>query len=213
MRDLLNKKIVLVGAGGHCKSVADTLKKTEDYNEIIITDPDVPAGSFLLGCRIVGDDSNLTNAYMSGFEDAFITVGSIGNTSTRRRLHKVLQGIGFNFPSVIDTSAVIAEDAVIADGVFVGKTAVINSGSKIGEFAIVNSGAIIEHDCSIGKFTHISVGAVICGGCSIGDDVFIGANSTVVQGISIGSNSVIGAAGTVLADVPENTTVLGTWRG
>ena len=211
MQDLSSKKIVLVGAGGHCKSVLDSLKKISKYDEIVITDPKVPAGSYVMGCEVVGGDDILPDLFRKGYREAFITVGSIKNTSIRRRLYNALFELGFSFPSIIDPSANVAGDTVISDGVFVGKNAIVNSGSKIDKFSIINTGAIVEHDCLVGEFSHISVSAVVCGDCRLCENVFIGANATIIQCIRIGENSVIGAGSTILSNVHENSVVNGLW--
>ena len=213
MPDLSNRKLVLIGGGGHCASVCDTLRKCGIYDEIVITDKELPEGSISCGCTVAGTDDKLPELFAKGYTDAVITVGSINDDSVRRKIADGADGIGFSVPIIMDPSASVAEDAVVSDGVFVGKQAVINAGSRIGRFAIINTSAVVEHNCSIGDFTHISIGAVVCGDCVIGDDVFIGANATVIQGVSIGSNSIIGAGSVILADVPDNMTVKGIWKG
>ena len=213
MPDSLNKKLVLIGGGGHCASVYDSLKKCGEYRDIVITDNGIPEGETVCGCIVAGSDDKLPTLFSEGYKDAVITVGSIKDDSTRRRIKDDAQKTGFSFPAVIDPSAAIADDAKISDGVFVGKRSVINTGSLVGRFSIINTAAVIEHNCSVGEFTHISIGAVVCGDCVIGDDVFIGANATVIQGVTIGSGCTIAAGALVLADVPGNTTVKGVWKG
>lgn len=46
----------------------------------------------------------------------------------------------------------------------------------------------------------------------IGDNVFIGCNATVLGNVTVGNNVIIGAHALVLADVPDNTTVVGIWK-
>lgn len=209
---MLNNKIVLIGGGGHCKSVIDTLVRMGCYSKIMVTDKDISSGEKILGCPVVGRDEILPRLFECDYQKAFITVGSIKSTEIRRRIYGEARSIGFSFPLIVDPSAIIAESAVISQGVFIGKNAVVNADVKLDDFSIINTGAIIEHECHIGQFTHISVGAVVCGNVEIESDVFIGANATIIQGIKIGMNSVIGAGSVVLADVPENSSVVGVWK-
>ena len=213
MPDISSKKLVLAGGGGHALSIADSLRAMGTWDEIVMTDRDIPSGSVVCGIKVAGGDDMLPALFSDGFTDLFISVGSIKDTSVRRSIYEKAKAAGFSFPQIIDPSAVIAGDVAAAPGVFAGKRAVINTGSVIGRFAIINTGAVIEHECSIGDFAHISIGAVVCGGCSIGNDVLIGANSTVIQGVRIGDNSIVGAGALVLADVPADTTVIGVWKG
>ena len=207
--------LVLIGGGGHCRSVIGSLRKNEKYasTDVVVVDPKLQIGSMVDDCRVVGTDGDLQILYDQGYKEAFITVGSIKNTEKRRELYNVVVERGFSLPTIIDKSSVISEDIKIETGVYVARGSIINSGCRIGVSAIINTGAIIEHDCSIGAFSHIAVGAVVCGGVEIGDGVLVGANSTIIQGIKIGSGSVIGAGSTVIADVPQNTLAVGLWGG
>ncbi len=201
----MNRKIVLIGGGGHCKSVLDTLLRNNEYDEIVITDYDIPVGSEIFGCKVVGNDDLLPKLLEDGFTDAFITVGSIKSTTLRRKLYSLAVETGLNLANIIDSSAVVSEHCRFGKGIFVGKNAVVNADSEIGNCAIINTGAIIEHECRVGEFVHISIGAKLCGNVCIGDDSLIGAGSTVIQGIHIGKNVVIGAGSTVIHNVDDNS--------
>ena len=74
------KKLVLIGGGGHCKSVIDTIKRLETYDEIVITDPCFPGCREILDIKIAGNDDALAELKRAGFDEAFITVGSIKDT-------------------------------------------------------------------------------------------------------------------------------------
>lgn len=197
----MGRKLVLIGGGGHCRSVLDAAVRMEVFDEIVITDHFVPSEEQIMGFRVVGDDSLLPQLFQTGFHEAFISVGSIKSTELRKRLYRKAYNIGFKFPDIIDPSAIVSVDTVLGEGIFIGKMAVVNAGTRIEDMAIINTGAVIEHECRIGRFSHISVNAVICGGCDIDDSVFVGANATVIQGINIGRNSIIGAGSTVLKDM------------
>ena len=203
-----SSRLVLIGGGGHCKSVLDTLIKLNSYSEIVVTDCNIPVGVRILGCRVVGHDGMLSQLFGKGYKNAFITIGSIKSTNKRRDAFVRTKKIGFQFPAIIDPNAVVASSASIAEGVFIGKNAIVNADVVIGKMAIINTGAIVEHDCQIGEFTHIAVGAVVCGNAVIENNVLIGANAVVIQGVKIGRNSIIGAGSVVIHDVPENSTVI-----
>lgn len=200
----MGNKLVLIGGGGHCKSVLDAAMRMETFDEIVITDPGIPAGAEVLGCKVTGTDDDLSRLCSGGYEFAFITVGSIESTDLRRKLVVRAEGIGFKFATIIDPSATISKSAVIGAGSFIGKNVVINAHAAIGSHCIINTGAIIEHECNVGDFSHISVGSILCGNMEVGSDTFIGAGSTVIQGIKIRDNVVIGANSTVLTDVESN---------
>ncbi len=210
----MGNRLLLIGGGGHCHSVIDSVlsvgiyteigvvaKDQDNYNELIV--------DALLSPHLVGTDENLPKLFKSGWNCSFITLGSVGNTKGRRSLYKTISELGFELPRIIDPSAVVSDRAVVEKGVFIGKHAVINAGSKIGTCAIINTGVIIEHDCVIGNYAHISPGTTLCGQVSIGNDSHIGAGSVVRQCIRIGSNSLIGAGSVVVKDIPDDVKAYG----
>jgi sugar O-acyltransferase (sialic acid O-acetyltransferase NeuD family) len=201
------KKIVLLGGGGHCKSVLDSIISLGIYDEIGIVDYNKTIKYFDI--EIVGTDEDLPLLLKNGWNEAFITVGSIGSTSIRHRLFSLVNELGFSIPTIIDPTAIIAQDVHINDGVFIGKRAVVNAGSTIGNGAIINTGAVIEHDCTIGDFSHISPGAILCGQVSISSDTHVGAGTVVRQGIEIGSSTMIGAGSVVVKSIPGSVTAYG----
>lgn len=200
------KKLVLIGGGGHCRSVIDCVFSCQEYDEIGIVDQNNVS---IYDVNVIGTDEDLPKLFKQGWTDAFVTVGSIGNTGTRRRIYHLIKDIGFFVPTIIDPTAAIARDSIIKEGSFVGKKAIVNSGAVIGNCSIVNSGAIIEHDCKIGEFSHISTGAVLCGQVIVGNDSHIGAGTVIRQQISIGEQTLIGVGSVVVDNIPDNVTAYG----
>ncbi len=202
----MGKKILLIGGGGHCHSVLDSVLSIDEYEKVGIIDS--IAGSYL-NIPVIGIDEDIPRLFNEGWTDAFITVGSVGNTSIRRRLYKMVKEIGLNIPTIVDPTAIIGNGVTIGEGSFIGKKTVVNAGSSIGNCAIVNTGSILEHDCNIGDFSHISPGTVLCGQVAVGDDSHVGAGSIVRQLIKIGECSLIGAGSVVVKDVPCNSKAYG----
>ena len=192
----MEKKILLIGGGGHCKSVLDSLLSLGEYDEIGVVDNN--PGACVPGAYYAGNDDDLPRLFKEGWKYAFVTVGSVGSTALRRRLSDMVHDIGFINPAIIDPTSAVARGSVIEDGVYVGKKAIINTGSIIKKCSIINTAAVIEHDCTVGEFSHISPGAVVCGNTSVGNDVHVGAGAVVIQGISIGDDVMIGAGSIVV---------------
>ena len=203
------KKMVLVGGGGHCKSVLDAALSMDEFDEIVITDASIAVGTKIMGCKVVGSDDVLPQLRNQGFEYAFVSVGSIKTTQVRHLIVQRLLGMGFLFPVILDPSAIVSRYANIDEGTFIGKRAVINAGVSVGKHCIVNTGAILEHDCFVGDYSHVSVGAILCGGCLVEHDCFIGAGSTVIQEVNIGANVVVGAGAMVNRDLSNMSLAVG----
>lgn len=204
-----NKKLLLIGGGGHCRSVLDCLLSDNPYQAIGIIDRNTQGPSGLLGIPVVGSDEDLPRLFSEGWTHAFITLGSIGTPVRRQALYTTLTELGFEFPTIVDPSAVIARAVTLGPGVFVGKRAVVNTGTQVGACAIVNTGAILEHDCTVGDFAHISPGCTLCGGVSVGEYTHVGAGCVVRQQIKIGANALIGAGSTVVQEIENNVEAYG----
>lgn len=202
-----SSEVVLVGSGGHARSVVDSILRS---GKIGIAGTVSPSGE--LGYASIpnlGDDDVLQELRSQGLCTAHIAIGYLGGFDPRPHLAAKLLGYGYDLISVIDPSAAIARSCNLGKGVFVGKNAVINSNSCIGDLAIINSGSIVEHDCRIGEYAHVAVGAVLCGGVSVGPSALIGASATVLQGRSIGEGAIVGAGAIVVHDVVAGETVVG----
>lgn len=199
------KKIVILGYGGHAKSVMDCISAIGTYDVVGYTDIEDKHASI----PYLGTDDQLKELYDSGIQTAAFGMGYMGNSLLRDKLYEYVKRIGFELPVIVDSSAMIAQDVCIGEGTFVGKRAVVNADSHIGRMCIINTSSIVEHENRVGDFSHIAVGAVLCGNVAIGDHCLVGANSTVIQGINIGSNSIVGAGSVVLSDVENHRTVMG----
>lgn len=203
------KDIILIGGGGHCKSVIDTIRKGQLFNIIGILDMREKVGEKVRGIKIIGIDDELSSYYHAGIENGFVTLGSIGNCQKRSTIYRKLKELGMAVPVIMDKSAIISTDVVIGEGTFVGKRAVINTDVVIGSNCIINTGAVIEHDCNLGDFVHIAPGSVLSGGVTIGSNTHVGTHSTIIQHIRVGENTIIGAGSVVVKDIGSDKKAYG----
>ena len=206
---MMTKKLLLIGGGGHCKSVLDSLLAGNGFSEIGIIDLPENVGQEIFGSFVIGDDDDLQELFASGYKNAFVTVGSVGDPSIRIGLFRVLEAIGFQIPNIIDPSAVVSRHVVMDKGIFVGKNAVVNAGSTIGRGAIINTRSAVEHDCVVGAFVHLAPGSILGGNVRVGENTHVGMGSIVKQQITIGSNAIIGMGSVVLDNIVENTVSYG----
>ena len=122
---------MLIGGGGHCKSVLDTALRCGRFDDILIVDPVLKAGNEIMGCLVSGDDEALHELFDKGYRYAFISAGSIKSTELRHRLFETASAIGFEFPCISDPSAIVSEYTKIEQGVFIGKNAIVNAEAKM----------------------------------------------------------------------------------
>lgn len=192
------KKLVIIGASGHGKVVADIAIKN-GYNEIIFLDDDESIYE-CGGYPIVGKSSE------AGTIDADVIIG-IGNAGVRKRIQESIPDE--KMATLIHPDAVVADDVVIGAGTVVMAGAVINPGARIGKGCIINTCSSVDHDCEVGDYVHIAVGSHLCGTVFVGSGTWIGAGATVSNNVSICPNCMIGAGAVVIKEIKESGTYVG----
>lgn len=192
------KKLVIIGASGHGKVVADIAIKN-GYNEIVFLDDDESIYE-CGGYPIVGKSSE------AGTINADVIIG-IGNAGVRKRIQESIPDE--KMATLIHPDAVVADDVVIGAGTVVMAGAVINPGARIGKGCIINTCSSVDHDCEVGDYVHIAVGSHLCGTVFVGSGTWIGAGATVSNNVSICPNCMIGAGAVVIKEIKESGTYVG----
>ena len=188
-------KLIIIGASGHGKVIADIAVKL-GYENIAFLD-DNKAIKDCAGFPVVGKtDEAIT---MDGDK-----VVAIGNAAIRERISKNIKTV-----SLIHPDASISRRVKIGEGTVVMAGAIINSDTVIGAGCIINTGASVDHDCVIDKYCHVAVGAHIAGTCHIGEKTWIGAGATVSNNIDICQETVIGAGTVVVKSIEKQGTYIG----
>lgn len=202
------RRLILVGGGGHCKAVID-VAISAGRNVYGILDNNIAAGSTVLGVPVIGSDNDISS-FADENTEFIITVGQIKTSSIRRKIADRIRLAGGTFASpLIASTAHIAKGITIGNGTVIMHNTVINSDAKIGENTIINTGAIVEHDCTVGDFVHISTGAIANGVSTIGNDTFIGSHATIANTVTIHPDTIIGAGAVVTKDITHPGTYCG----
>ena len=209
----MKKEIVLMGGGGHCKVIIDAIRKSGEFNIYGIVDPILAPGETVLDAEVLGPDSMMAELSAKGLKYAFISVGSIGNCETRKKIDAALRRAGFALPVIIHPKAIVAKDVKLGEGTFVAAGAIINPGVSTGRNVIINTAASVDHDCAIGDFVHIAPGVTLSGGVKVGDETHIGTGAKVTQYVDIGSRALIGAGVTVRHNLSDNKSFFGRHIG
>ena len=196
------KKIVILGASGHGKVVAE-IAKLNGYDHIVFLDDNTS----LTQCgvySVVGTINDLDKYIFDGFD----VIVAIGNASIRKVIQERISRQDA-LMSLIHPKACVSSDVTMGAGTVVMAGAVINTGTVIGKGCIINTGATVDHDNSLGDFVHISVGAHLAGGVTVGSGTWVGIGSAVSNNIEIGAGCMIGAGAVVIKDICEPGTYVG----
>ncbi|WP_457749361.1 NeuD/PglB/VioB family sugar acetyltransferase [Sulfurimonas sp.] len=178
------KKIILLGGGGHCKSVIDVIELEGRFEIAGIVEKFEGESSEVLGYPLIGTDDEL-EVLREAYEYAFVSVGHIKSNSVRVKLFKKLKKLDFIIPVIISPLAYVSKYAKISEGSIVMHHACINAGAKVGKNCIINSKALIEHDSVVEESVHVSTAAIINGGVLVKANSFIGSNAVTKESITI----------------------------
>lgn len=176
--------IILVGGGGHCKSVIDVLVDSQEFNIIGLLDMKDKVGSNLLGFPIIGTDDDIPKL-ITKYKNFHITIGHILSNVNRVNLYHRIESLGGSFPIIKAYDAYVSKYALIHPGTFIGHKAVINAGAKIGCNCIINTSAVIEHDSIVENHSHISTCATVNADCQVGEGSFLSSHVVINRGVKI----------------------------
>lgn len=195
----MNKKVVIIGAGGHGRVVADIAEACGDTVLGFLDDSEKANEKV----NIIGKSAD-GEKFCDGETYLFVAVG---NPNVRERIMNSLPNA--KWYTAIHPSAVISKSAEIGEGTCVMPNAAVNNSAVVGRGVIINTCASVDHDDVIGDFVHIACGAHIAGTVIVGDRTWIGIGSSVSNNLSIGRDIMIGAGTVVVKDISEKGTYVG----
>lgn len=195
-------RLLIIGASGHGKVVADCALSGSDYAEVAFLDDVMPEGPFEY---IYLGKTEEVSKYISDY-DIFV---AIGNCRIRERIQEECLRQKATLAIVVHPNAIVSKKATIGQGTVVMPGAVINADAKVGQGVIVNTSASVDHNCVIEDYCHIAVGARVCGAVSVGARTWIGAGSVISQCINICKDCMVGAGAVVVKDIEKTGTYVG----
>lgn len=197
-------KLLVLGAGGHGKVVAETAQIMNKWSEIAFLD-DRDCINNVIGIPVIGKLNDYLT--LSGeYDYAFV---AFGDNKLRLNWIEKLEQAGFLVPSLIHPSSIISKTANISCGTIILAGTIINSSASIGVGCIINTAASLDHDSIIENGVHISPGVSIGGTVRIGSYTWVCIGANISNNIKIGCDSIIAAGATVIKDVPSDVMVAG----
>lgn len=198
-------KVVVIGAGGHARSVCDVFLDEGKHEVIGLLDPGVDQG--VLGIPLLGDEDLLEPLLREGRAEGVHV--ALGSNKLRRRILERAVAMGYRAVSAVSPHAVISRFATLGEGIAVMAGAVVNVSAVIGDGCILNTNCSVDHDSVIGPYSHVAPGAALSGNVRVGEGSFLGTGCRVIDGVTIGAYVMLGAGGTAIRDLPEGVTAVG----
>jgi acetyltransferase EpsM len=133
---------------------------------------------------------------------------AVGDNRARKTLTERARACGWMPATVIDPSALVAPDAVLTEGVFVGPLSVISCRARVGACALINQHAGVGHDSILGDYAQVCPGARVSGHCAVGPGATIGSNAVLLPNRRMGAWSVLGAGAVAVRDLEDGGSVV-----
>jgi sugar O-acyltransferase (sialic acid O-acetyltransferase NeuD family) len=198
-------KLLIAGAGGHGRVVADAASLDPRWTEVAFLDDRHPSILESGAWPVVGtfaDLERLGTAYGA-------VVPAVGDARLRLRLVAAARAAGLTVPVVAHPRATISRHSALGAGTVAFAGSVVNVGATLGEACIVNTGATVDHDCKLGDGVHVCPGAHLAGDVFVGARTWIGIGAVVRQGVRIGADVTVGAGAACVAGIADAATVMG----
>lgn len=194
----MDKKVIIIGAGGHGKVIGDIVEKSGDVLLGYLDSDKEPGEVVYKNYNVIGTLSECIDFQTKDSDIEFFI--AIGANAVRQRIAKEYK---LNkYYTAIHPSAIIASDVEVKAGTSIMAKVVINASAKIGEQCIINTSSVIEHDCIVSDYSHVSSGVIMCGGSIIENEAYVGAGSIIKRNAIVKFQDKI-CEGTVVEKIDE----------
>lgn len=181
------KRLLIIGTGGHGRSVAEAVLLRDDYALTGFLDDAAEPGQRLWDWPVWGKTA-LLGMCADRVDAVFV---AIGNNALRESLHQRVRVQGLALATVIHPAAIISPKAEVGLGSAVMAGAVVGTGARLGEGVIVNCGAVIDHDCTVEPFGHLGVNAGMAGGSVLGRRAWMPVGAALAYGARVAQDCVL----------------------
>lgn len=186
---MTGKQLIILGFGGHARSVADVALAIGFVSLVFVDDQARDGERFL--------DFPVLKSFEPDEPKNWCAFPASGTGLVRQAQTAQIEQCGWRLVSLVASTATLGIGCTLGDGVFVGQHAHIGPMATVGCGTIVNTGAVVEHECKLGEWAHVSVNATMAGRSILGDFSMLGAGATVIDGLAVGSHVMVGAGAVV----------------
>lgn len=179
-------KVIVIGAGGHGRAVAEALLLEGRYTVVGFVDDQGRVGEEIFGLPMLGKVDQLPELRSR----AAYALVAIGNNAVRKKLCLSAEEAGFALASVVHPAAIVSPSSQLQRGVAVMAAAVVGTEAVLARGVILNAGAIADHHCRLDEFAHLGVGVHLAGGVRIGANAWLQAGSAAGYGVAVPAESI-----------------------
>ena len=181
------RRLIIVGAGGHARSVAETVLLSGKFELAGFLDDTFPGLAKVWDFPVLGTTADIEKCRAF----AEVAVVAIGKNELREVLCGQLRTAGFELATVIHPCAIVSPKAVVDAGCMIMAGAIIGTEAQLGSGVIVNCGAVVDHHCRVEDFGHLGVHAAMAGSSVLGRGTWMQAGSALGYGVRIDAGVVL----------------------
>lgn len=204
----MERRLVIVGAGGFGREVADLVHIADGANAEVgfLDDQPTDLALNLMAAKGVAN-LGLTSSWLPQATDRHVV--AIGDPALRRAVVDGLKAKDAQFETLVHPHATVAPSAQLGIGVVVSAGARINADVRIAEHVHIDQNVTIGHDTVVEDFVRINPLASISGSVRLQSGVYVGTGAVILQGLDVGRETVVGASALVTRDIPAFVRVKG----
>lgn len=146
-------RLIILGAGGYGRTVADVAAQTGVYDVICFLDDNSHTADVIGKCEEFA-------AYIDGQTTFYPAFGN--NEGRLAWLNKLVEA-GCTVATIVHPTAYVSPTVGLEQGNVVLPKAVINTGCVLKAGCIINCGAIVDHGCFLEAGVHVCLGAIVKG--------------------------------------------------
>ncbi len=181
------RRILIVGAGGHGRSVAEVVLLAGSFQIAGFLDDDYGVKTRVWEYPVFGPVDEL--GQYTGVADAVVV--AVGNNRVRERVFCMVKETGLDMPVVVHPAAFVSPRAVVGEGSCVMAGAVVGTEAALGCGCVVNVNASVDHHCRLDDFAHLGVGVQLSGGVHVGRSAWMQAGSSAGYGVTVADEAVV----------------------
>ena len=144
-------RLIIIGAGGYGRTIADVAEQTGRFDEI----------SFLDDNSIALDVAGRCTEFERFRDGRTAFYPAFGNNESRLAWLRRLQEAGCAIPTIIHPTAYVSPTAQVESGSVILPHTIVNTNCVVKTGCIVNCGAIIDHGCVLEEGVHVCLGAIV----------------------------------------------------
>ena len=144
-------RLIILGAGGYGRTVADVAGQTGQFDEIAFLDDNSTALDVIGKCAKYERFRDGQTAFYPAF----------GDNKGRLKWLYHLREAGCTSPIIIHPTAYVSPTAQIEPGTVLLPHTVVNTNCVVKSGCIVNCGAIVDHGCVLAAGVPICLGAIV----------------------------------------------------